>query len=108
MAIVRNSCMSWLQNKKRVEPLTAADEPSEAGPERALLLREDIASLRECIEALAPQYREVIVLRELEELSYKEIATAASLAIGTVMSRLNRARALLENCLSKKTNRGLT
>ena len=71
-----------------------------------LLLNEDLHALRNCIELLPPEYRAVVVLRELEELSYKEIATAAGVAIGTVMSRLNRARARLENCLKGKAKDG--
>jgi RNA polymerase sigma factor (sigma-70 family) len=63
---------------------------------------EDLQALRDCIQALPPEYREVVILRELEELSYKEISTAAGVALGTVMSRLNRARIRLENCLTGK------
>jgi RNA polymerase sigma-70 factor (ECF subfamily) len=109
LGIVRNTCMTRL-NKRSPEPLTALTETRERSehvgddPEAALLLKENIASLRTCIEALPPEYREVVIMRELEELSYKEIAEAASIAIGTVMSRLNRARKRLENCLAKTLN----
>jgi predicted RNA polymerase sigma factor len=52
--------------------------------------------LREALRALSPEYREVLVLRELEELSYVEIASITKLPIGTVMSRLSRARKRLQ------------
>jgi RNA polymerase sigma-70 factor (ECF subfamily) len=52
--------------------------------------------LREALEALSPEYREVLVLRELEELSYVEIASVTKIPIGTVMSRLSRARKQLQ------------
>jgi RNA polymerase sigma-70 factor, ECF subfamily len=110
LGIVRNACFSWLRTNKAqpLPPDEAVDlkTPSEASPERMLLLNEDIHALRNCIELLPPEYRAVVVLRELEELSYKEIATAAGVAIGTVMSRLNRARARLENCLKGKAKDG--
>ena len=107
LGIVRNTCFTWLRNKKSSRTLDNVPEERERSenvsqdPEQALLLKEDIASLRHCIEALPPEYREVVVLRELEELSYKEISTVAGLALGTVMSRLNRARKRLESCLTK-------
>jgi RNA polymerase sigma factor (sigma-70 family) len=110
LGIVRNTCMTRLRNKRSSEPLTALAEQRERSedvgddPERALLLKENIASLRNCIEALPPEYREVVIMRELEELSYKEIAEALGVAIGTVMSRLNRARKRLESCLRKALN----
>jgi RNA polymerase sigma-70 factor (ECF subfamily) len=107
LGIVRNSCLTSLQKKKLSEPLTAVHERHGRSsdiiddPEKSLLLKENVASLRGCIEALPPEYREVVVMRELEELSYKEIAAVSGIALGTVMSRLNRARKRLENCLSK-------
>jgi RNA polymerase sigma-70 factor (ECF subfamily) len=58
--------------------------------------------LRTCIETLPDEFREVLVLRELEEMSYREIAQVTSLAIGTVMSRLSRARKRLEECARRK------
>jgi len=61
--------------------------------------------LRNCIESLPLEYREVIILRELEELSYREIADTASVPIGTVMSRLARARKRLEECVTSRMKR---
>ncbi len=107
LGIVRNTCMTQLRNRKSSEPLTVLSERQEQSndpsldPEKSLLLKENVASLRTCIEALPAEYREVVVMRELEELSYKEIAAAVGIAIGTVMSRLNRARKRLEDCVAK-------
>jgi RNA polymerase sigma-70 factor (ECF subfamily) len=56
--------------------------------------------LNDCLEALPLEFREVIVLRELEELSYKEISDIARVPVGTVMSRLARARKRLQQCLA--------
>jgi len=61
--------------------------------------------LRNCIESLPLEYREVIIMRELEELSYREIAEMASVPIGTVMSRLARARKRLEECVTSRMTR---
>jgi RNA polymerase sigma-70 factor (ECF subfamily) len=81
------------------------DEYSSGGtsPEHAVMREQELQALQSCIEALPAEYREVLVLRELEELSYKEISATAGVAMGTVMSRLNRARIRLENCLTGKT-----
>jgi RNA polymerase sigma-70 factor, ECF subfamily len=66
-------------------------------------LRElDVARVRQAIQQLPVHFREIIVLREYEELSYDEIATVMQCAIGTVMSRLSRARAKLRPLLSSK------
>jgi len=110
LGIVRNACFSLLKTAKG-QPIAANEEldlqtSPDTGPERKLILEEDLQALRSCIEALPPEYREVIVLRELEELSYKDISAAAALAIGTVMSRLNRARIRLESCLKGKGKEG--
>jgi RNA polymerase sigma factor (sigma-70 family) len=106
LGIVRNACFSLLKTTKRqhIAPNEELDLQTSAktSPEGRMMLEEDLQALRDCIEALPPEYREVLVLRELEELSYKDIATAAALALGTVMSRLNRARIRLENCLTGK------
>lgn len=61
--------------------------------------------LRRCLEALPAEFREVVVMRELEEMSYREIAFATGLAIGTVMSRLSRGRKRLEDCAARSVKR---
>ena len=74
----------------------ASDVPSDDDtPEAALLRQADVDTVRGAIDALPEPFRETLVLRELEELSYREIAEITSAPIGTVMSRLARARALL-------------
>lgn len=101
LAIVRNSCLSWLQvnrpadlagfDDRAVEP----EAPDESGPEAQAMRAVDRRMLNDAIAALPAQFREVLVLRELEDLSYREIARVADVPIGTVMSRLARARRLL-------------
>lgn len=102
LAIVRNACFSWLQANRPAE-LQAIDrmeqESDAPGPE-ALAARDlDRRRLNEAIAALPVQFREVLVLRELEDLAYKDIARIAEIPIGTVMSRLARARRLLAGSL---------
>ncbi len=64
-----------------------------------MLKQAALESLNGCLEALPLEFREAIVLRELEELSYKEIAEIARVPVGTVMSRIARARKRLQQCL---------
>ncbi len=104
MAIVRNACLDWLkagrqrgleeQYEDDAHAAASSDSP-EAAAERAA----DAGWVRDCIAALPREYREVVVLRELEELSYKEISAIVEVPIGTVMSRLARGRDLLERNL---------
>ncbi len=105
LAIVRNTFYSWLdQHRTRPqadpfdEELHSADQTG-PDPEAELLRHADAALLREAIAALPVAFREVIVLRELEGLSYKEIAAIGEVPIGTVMSRLARARRHLQDYL---------
>jgi RNA polymerase sigma-70 factor (ECF subfamily) len=104
LAIVRNACFTWLKSNRPAEIASSmeADEqqtPEAEGPE-ALAVREvDRRLLNEAISALPAQFREVLVLRELEDLSYKEIARITDVPIGTVMSRLARARGLLTDSM---------
>lgn len=105
LSVVRNTCFTWLR-KKGEQPSIEFDErthtvadPS-ANAEAELLLQVDLGSLQGCLEALPPEFREAIVLRELEELSYKEIAEIAGVPVGTVMSRLARGRKRLQQCLA--------
>ena len=106
LTIVRNTFYSHLQQQGRWRELaTPYDEEvhTEAGggpdPEASLLRQADAQVLRAAFEALPPPFREVMVLRELEGLSYKEIAEIVCIPIGTVMSRLARARRQLQEFL---------
>ncbi len=105
LAIVRNACYTWLQQKRARGPATTLDEErhgieSDAmDPEKRLLREEDQQVVRRAVEELPPELREVVVLRELEDLSYKEIAAIAEIPLGTVMSRLARARERLHERL---------
>jgi RNA polymerase sigma-70 factor, ECF subfamily len=110
LAIVRNSCLSWLQVNRPAD-LSGFDDraiealPSEEeGPEMQTMRAIDRRMLNEAIAALPAQFREVLVLRELEDLSYKEIARIADVPIGTVMSRLARARRLLGESVRAVSN----
>ena len=110
LAIVRNSCLSWLQVNRPAD-LAGFDDrvvetmPSdEDGPEEQAMRATDRRMLNEAIAALPCQFREVLVLRELEDLSYREIARIADIPIGTVMSRLARARRLLGESVRAVSN----
>jgi len=105
LAVVRNTCFTWL--RKHADNATvefdeqlhgAADESPNA--ESVLLNQAALGSLQGCLEDLPLEFREVIVLRELEELSYKEISSIARVPVGTVMSRLARGRKRLQECLA--------
>ena len=108
LAVVRNVCYTWLKKQHNRGPTTAFDEELHSGqgesynPERLALQHADRQLLREVLEELPVEYREVIVLRELEGCSYKEIAVIADIPLGTVMSRLTRARKRLEQHLTRR------
>jgi RNA polymerase sigma-70 factor (ECF subfamily) len=111
LAIVRNSCYTWLQKNRTLEQTVSFDEEkhgltlAERGPEARLLQTEDAEMLHDALRELPTEFREVVVLRELEELSYKEIANIAGIPVGTVMSRLARGRERLQEILSKRGNK---
>jgi RNA polymerase sigma-70 factor, ECF subfamily len=106
LKIVRNTFYSWLRQRS-VQPVLTDDGETDANadnvpdPESALIQNADRDMLRGALEDLAVEFREAIVLRELEGLSYKEIADIAGVPIGTVMSRLARARKRLQSYLTK-------
>lgn len=109
LAILRNICMSEFARRGKQEPLGEySDDESvneqmaewqepQASPEGALVAQHDANALRRLVDALPSPFRQVIVLREMNELSYKEIAAVESVPVGTVMSRLARARAMLRS-----------
>jgi RNA polymerase sigma-70 factor, ECF subfamily len=124
LAIVRNASYSWLARKRLGAAVVGADvSPSfddadpadgaatEETPESLLATKIELAALQGSLDELPVEFREVLVLRELEELSYKEISAAADIPLGTVMSRLARARALLQRKLGlrlrKENGRGM-
>jgi RNA polymerase sigma-70 factor (ECF subfamily) len=110
LAIVRNSCLSWLQVNRPADLAGFDDRVVETlvyegdGPETQTMRALDRRMLNEAIAALPAQFREVLVLRELEDMSYKEIARVADVPIGTVMSRLARARRLLGESVRAVSN----
>jgi RNA polymerase sigma-70 factor (ECF subfamily) len=106
LSIVRNTCYDLLR-KNRQHALSGSDElelaaDSAPGPETVELRKADRRLVRACLERLPADYREALILRELEELSYKQIAQIIGVPIGTVMSRLARARQRLESELRKE------
>lgn len=105
LQIVRNTCYTWLQKNRPAELMTEFDEevhqqPS-ASPETLALRAANRERLIRALELLPTRAREVLVLRELEGCSYKEIGEIAGIPIGTVMSTLARARQRLQRILSE-------
>jgi RNA polymerase sigma factor (sigma-70 family) len=108
LTIVRNTCYTWLQ-ENRAQGLTVdlTEEISSAefdgsDPEQCLEIKADQQSVSHALEQIPVAYRELLVLREVEAMSYKEIALIAGVPIGTVMSRLARARQRLKECLRQR------
>lgn len=109
LTIVRNSCYDWLR-KNRGATLLAAAGPEEmerapdhaAGIEADLLRRAEGKMIEQGLAALPAEYREVLVLRELEGMSYREISEIARVPLGTVMSRLARGRRRLGEILQRE------
>lgn len=111
LTIVRNTCYTWLVKNRLDEVTVSLDEnPHEAeseipNPQVLLLERENKQLLRQALESLPVEFREIVILRELEGLSYKEIADVAGIPPGTVMSRLARARGRLRQSLAHRMNK---
>jgi RNA polymerase sigma-70 factor (ECF subfamily) len=105
LAIVRNTCYDWLRRHRPSEVSASFDEEIHTDgdptptPEDLVIQQAERLRLRDALEALPLAWREVLILRELEGLSYKEIADIAGIKMGTVMSRLARARAALQRQL---------
>jgi RNA polymerase sigma-70 factor (ECF subfamily) len=110
LSIVRNGCYSS-HRRQRVRRATDFDEAVHGedtvtpSPEQRTIDRDTSRRVRLAVERLTPDFREVIVLREFEGLSYKEIAEVVAAPIGTVMSRLSRARAELQAALAEEGQR---
>ena len=109
LAILRNVCNAefarrsreevptdYVQEESLAEEMPMWQEP-QASPEKAMLRQQDSATIRRLVAELPAPFREAIVLREINDLSYQEIAEVAGVPVGTVMSRLARARAMLRS-----------
>lgn len=109
LTIVRNASYTWLRNKRPQEvviSLGSDDDFAELAvdpttPERNCIDQQTTRQINEAIENLPIVFREVLILRELEELSYKEIANLVGVPMGTIMSRLARGRAMLAKTLKR-------
>jgi RNA polymerase sigma-70 factor (ECF subfamily) len=120
LKVVRNSCYTWLQKNRPVEVGTAFDEElhsdraqeapvfgrREPSPEESMLSKDTGRRINQALEALPLEFREVFILREFEGLTYKEIAEVSQIALGTVMSRLSRARDQLQRELARHPRDG--
>lgn len=112
LAIVRNTANTWLTRNRRErapgersQANDSANDPDEDAdletPETVLLRKATVEEVRRAVDALPIAFREVIVLREIEELDYRQIAEMAGIPLGTVMSRLSRARSMLFKSLGE-------
>ena len=113
LAIVRNCCLAALKTRKREVPVMAVETIVEANADTAANDVESSAEVEERsrvierqLRALPVEFRETLILREIEDLSYREIADMLDVPIGTVMSRLSRGRALLQKALAPRTPEG--
>jgi len=114
LTIVRNTCYTWLRQNRLLRTADSIDDKLDelevdfADPEMLLLQSADTKMVRDALQDLPVEFREVLVMREMEGLSYKEIANIADVPLGTVMSRLARGRkrlqALLANRLGKEVS----
>jgi RNA polymerase sigma factor (sigma-70 family) len=113
MGIVRNTCYTWLRDRGKAGEHVefdetyhsdwggAASDAAAGNPETLLMQKVEREQLNNAINGLAPIFREVLILRELEDMSYEEIAQVVAIPVGTVMSRLSRARAMLRAALTR-------
>jgi RNA polymerase sigma factor (sigma-70 family) len=104
LAVVRNTCFTWRRHERRstnepFDEMTHSSKMQAQTQEETMIQSSQMSVLRNCIEMLPSGFREVLVMRELEEMSYKEISDVACLPVGTVMSRLSRARKRLTECV---------
>jgi RNA polymerase sigma-70 factor (ECF subfamily) len=117
LAIVRNTAFTWLGKNRPADLHVPYEEdihgdaraesgPEPETPERHALRTENRRAVNDALARLPVELREAIVLRELEELSYREIAVVQAIPIGTVMSRLSRARQLLQRYLRQAMTGG--
>jgi len=115
LQVVRHTCFAWLKENRPGEmvPLDDSEEawqvpgPVSEEPHVIAARNDERVQINQALAALPIAFREVLVLRELEDLSYKEIAAIADVPVGTVMSRLARARALMRQALAPEVRPAL-
>jgi RNA polymerase sigma factor (sigma-70 family) len=109
LAIVRNTCFTWLGRNRTGGAASGPDEEradeTQPGPEERAVQAQERRRVNAALRALPPDLREVLVLREFEDLSYREIAQVIDVPIGTVMSRLARARGRLAGEFARESAR---
>jgi RNA polymerase sigma-70 factor (ECF subfamily) len=110
LKIVRNACYTWLNVNRPLQEATEFDEvyfPPDSrvlNPEEAALRNDDSMFVRKALATLPSKFREVLILRELQGMSYREIADITGMPAGTVMSSLSRARGCLRDTLTALGN----
>src|ERR1700722_13209845 len=113
LKIVRNTCYSWVKKNRPTELSDEFDETLHSSEvwgtdaEAKLVSRANSEQVRKALEALPAGFRDVLVLREIEELSYKEISDVTGVPMGTVMSSLSRARQRLREELRATAGKGV-
>jgi RNA polymerase sigma factor (sigma-70 family) len=106
LTIVRNTSMTWLKRNRNGGATIGLEETLEdpiersPDPEERLLISCDREQVRQALEQLPLEFREAVILREMEDFSYKEISATIGVPLGTVMSRLSRGRDWLRRILS--------
>jgi RNA polymerase sigma-70 factor (ECF subfamily) len=112
LSIVRNTCFTWLKRNRPnalhipLDDIETEIEDAAAPPGLAALQKCEAETVRKALDELPAEFREILVLREFEGLSYKEIADIIEAPVGTVMSRLARARQRLQQALLKSQSTG--
>jgi RNA polymerase sigma-70 factor (ECF subfamily) len=117
LGIVRNTCYTWLEKNRPSELVPvddmdavmveadAARSSSAPNPEVIVLQTANRKLVNQALEARPVPVREVLVMREIEDMSYKEISAVAGIPLGTVMSRLSRAREILKRDIESRMRR---
>jgi len=111
LTIVRNTCYSWIRSNRPSELTDEFDEmihteyKASHDAEAELISRDESDRVRKALEMLPVTFREVLVLREMEGFSYKEISEVTGVPMGTVMSSLSRARQKLRDQLETRTRK---
>ena len=114
LSIVRNQSYNWLKSPMGRHGIAIGDEIEEDDlalshdqtPEKEAIRHQDIAHVKRALTTLPPLFREVLVLKEMEDFSYKDIAIIMDIPVGTVMSRLARARTMLKTEIMKQYGHG--